>query len=265
MTTGVIDPRYGDPTATPPPWADIERLLAEAQLYWIITVRADGRPHAVPLVGVWHHGAFAFCTGPEEQKQRNLDVHAQVAVTTGSTGASGWDSGKDLVVEGEACASPDPGELQALADAWSAKYGDDWLWDVRGDVFVERSSSGGGSGARVGLPGRPREGHGLRRRARPDDVPLLAATARSLGRGNQWVILPPRDGPAASLGRGSSHGATGGSDWRGHRGRAAAVGARRLRRRDAARIELFWTDYVRLISAQAQQIADDFRRERRSS
>jgi len=146
MTTGVIDPRYGDPTATPPPWADIERLLAEAQLYWIITVRADGRPHAVPLVGVWHHGAFAFCTGSEEQKQRNLDVHAQVAVTTGSTGASGWDSGKDLVVEGTAVRVTDPDELQALADAWSAKYGDDWLWDVRGDVFVERSSSGGGSG-----------------------------------------------------------------------------------------------------------------------
>ncbi len=32
-----------------------------------------------------------------------------------------------------------------------------------------------------------------------------------------------------------------------------------------ARIELLWTDYVRLISAQAQQIADDFRRGRRSS
>ena len=146
MTTGVIDPRYGDPTATPPPWSVIERLLTEAQLYWIITVRADGRPHAVPLVGVWHDGAFAFCTGPEEQKQRNLDVHAQVAVTTGSTGADGWDSGKDLVVEGAAVRVTDPAELQALADAWFAKYGDDWSWEVRGDVFVEKSSSGGGSG-----------------------------------------------------------------------------------------------------------------------
>ena len=72
MTTGKIDPRYGDPSATAPPWNDIEQLLIDAQLYWIITVRADGRPHAVPLVGVWHDGAFAFCTGSEEQKQRNL-------------------------------------------------------------------------------------------------------------------------------------------------------------------------------------------------
>ena len=43
MTTGEIDPRYGDASATPPPWADIERLLTDAQLYWIITVRTDGR------------------------------------------------------------------------------------------------------------------------------------------------------------------------------------------------------------------------------
>ena len=97
MTTGQIDPRYGDASATAPAWHDIETLLAQAQLYWIVTVRADGRPHAVPLVGVWHDGAFAFCTGPEEQKARNLAANPQVAVTTGATGANGWASGKDVV------------------------------------------------------------------------------------------------------------------------------------------------------------------------
>jgi len=151
MTTGVIDPRYGDPSATPPPWRDIERLLADAQLYWIITVRADGRPHAVPLVGVWQDGAFAFCTGAEEQKQRNLDVNPQVAVTTGSTGANGWDSGKDVVVEGTAVRVTDAEDLQRLAEAWFAKYGDDWRFEVRGQEFVELSDSGGSTegGARV--------------------------------------------------------------------------------------------------------------------
>jgi nitroimidazol reductase NimA-like FMN-containing flavoprotein (pyridoxamine 5'-phosphate oxidase superfamily) len=151
VTTGKIDPRYGDASATAPPWHDIERLLTDAQLYWIITVRADGRPHAVPLVGVWHGGAFAFCTGSEEQKQRNLDVNPQVAVTTGSTGANGWDTGKDIVVEGKAVRVSGAEALQALADAWFAKYGGDWRFEVRGDEFVEVSDSGAGtsSGARV--------------------------------------------------------------------------------------------------------------------
>jgi nitroimidazol reductase NimA-like FMN-containing flavoprotein (pyridoxamine 5'-phosphate oxidase superfamily) len=75
MPTGKIDSRYGDPSVTAPPWEDIEALLTNAQLYWIITVRTDGRPHAVPLVGVWYDGAFAFCTGSEEQKQRNLHAN----------------------------------------------------------------------------------------------------------------------------------------------------------------------------------------------
>ncbi|MGY1605186.1 pyridoxamine 5'-phosphate oxidase family protein [Geodermatophilus sp. SYSU D00815] len=143
MTTGEIDPRYGDASATPPPWSDIERLLADAQLYWIITVRADGRPHAVPLVGVWHDGAFAFCTGAQEQKQRNLAANPHVAVTTGSTGAHGWNTGTDVVVEGTAVRVTDPGALRELAAAWSAKYGDDWRFDVRGEEFVEAVEGGG--------------------------------------------------------------------------------------------------------------------------
>jgi len=150
MTTGQIDPRYGSASATPPPWAHIERLLTDAQLYWIITVRTDGRPHAVPLVGVWQDGAFAFCTGAEEQKQRNLDANPHVAVTTGSTGARGWNSGEDVVVEGTADRVTDAGDLQRLADAWFAKYGDDWHYEVREQRFVELSHSGGGTGgARV--------------------------------------------------------------------------------------------------------------------
>src|ERR687889_2043648 len=117
MTTGEIDPRYGDASATAPPWDAIERILVDAQLYWIITVRADGRPHAVPLVGVWKDGAFFFCTGSQEQKQRNLDANPQVAVTTGSTGANGWDSGKDVVVEGTAVRVTDAQAPQTLAPA----------------------------------------------------------------------------------------------------------------------------------------------------
>jgi hypothetical protein len=53
--------------------------------------------------------AFAFCTGPEEQKQRNLDANPHVAVTTGTTGAGGWNAGEDIVVEGTALRVTAPG------------------------------------------------------------------------------------------------------------------------------------------------------------
>src|SRR6476620_1019224 len=131
MTTGKIDPSYCDASATAPSWAEIERLLTQAQLYWIITVRADGRPHAVPLVGVWHGGAFAFCTGAQEQKRRNLDHNPRVAVTTGTTGANGWNSGLDVVVEGPAVRVTEDAALRGLAAAWSAQYRDDWRFEVR--------------------------------------------------------------------------------------------------------------------------------------
>jgi hypothetical protein len=94
-------------------------------------------------VGVWRDGAFAFCTGSTEQKRRNLEVNAHVAVTTGSTGANGWSSGRDVVVEGTAVRVTDAQALRTLAAAWFAKYGDDWRFDVRGQEFVELSDSGG--------------------------------------------------------------------------------------------------------------------------
>jgi general stress protein 26 len=185
MTIGRIDPRYGDAAATAPPWGDIERLLTDAQLYWIITVRTDGRPHAVPLVGVWHDGAFAFCTGPEEQKQRNLDANQHVAVTTGATGASGWNTGKDVVVEGTAVRVTEAEPLQALADAWYAKYGDDWRFEVRGDEPFRRKYRG----RRPGLSGEARHGHRVRRRARPRP-PTASETPHSAGEHPPASALP---------------------------------------------------------------------------
>ena len=151
MTTGKINPRYGNASAIAPVWDDIENRLSSAQLYWIVTVRTDGRPHAVPLVGVWRDGAFFFCTGKDEQKHRNLESNAQVAVLTGSMGAEGWNSGKDIVVEGRAVRVAAADALETLAGAWVEKYGEDWRYEVRGDEFYEVSDSGDGmqGGARV--------------------------------------------------------------------------------------------------------------------
>src|SRR3954466_7366862 len=122
MTTGVIDPRYGNATAAAPDWDEVVRRLTTAQLYWLVTVRTDGRPHAVPLCGVWHDGTFAFCTGAEEQKMRNLDANPHVVVAAGTLGADGWSQGKDIAVEGVATRITEETELRALAAAWGDKY-----------------------------------------------------------------------------------------------------------------------------------------------
>lgn len=133
MPTTEIDRRFGNPQARPTPWADAESVLRDAELYWLTTVRSDGRPHVTPLVGVWVDDAFAFTTGLGEQKTRNLEHHAPVAVTTG---ANTWARGLDVVVEGTAMRVTDHATLQRLADAYDGKYAGRWHWEVRDGEFV---------------------------------------------------------------------------------------------------------------------------------
>jgi general stress protein 26 len=146
MTTGTVSPFYGNPSAAAPPWEEIDRRLTDAALYWIVTVRADGRPHAVPLCGVWHDGSFWFCTGDGEQKMRNLEHDQRVVVTAGPLGAEGWNSGKDIAVEGAAEQVTDEAVLATLAQSWRAKYHDDWIFEVREGRFFEVTDQGDGQG-----------------------------------------------------------------------------------------------------------------------
>ena len=122
-----FDDRFSDPESGPTPWPEVARALEQAELYWITTVRADGRPHVTPLIGVVHDGAVHFCTGPHEQKYRNLEHSAQVALTTGT---NTWAKGLDVVVEGTAIQLGERDELQRIADAYEAKYGSVWHFDV---------------------------------------------------------------------------------------------------------------------------------------
>ena len=66
-----LDTRFSDPDAVATGWEET-RVLEQAELFWISTVRADGRPHVTPLVAVWLEDAIHFATGPDEQKAVNL-------------------------------------------------------------------------------------------------------------------------------------------------------------------------------------------------
>jgi general stress protein 26 len=131
--TPELDTRFSHPDAAATPWSATAAVLGRAELYWITTVRADGRPHVTPLVGVVEGDALHFCTGLEEQKARNLEHNRHVAMTTGN---NTWAAGLDVVVEGSAVRVTDPDALQRLADAYEAKYGSAWQFDVGDGVLT---------------------------------------------------------------------------------------------------------------------------------
>jgi nitroimidazol reductase NimA-like FMN-containing flavoprotein (pyridoxamine 5'-phosphate oxidase superfamily) len=135
--TANFDRRFSAPGAGATPWDETVRALEDAELYWLTTVRADGRPHVTPLIGVHHDGAVHFCTGVGEQKARNLEHSDRVALTTGT---NTWASGLDVVVEGVAVRVDDDEALRRLADAYVAKYGEVWRFGVVDGAFRNSQS-----------------------------------------------------------------------------------------------------------------------------
>ena len=127
-----LDSRFSDPAAVATPWPDVRRTIDDAELFWISTVRADGRPHVTPLPAVWQDDALHFCTGAAEQKGVNLARNAHCILTTGN---NAWKSGLDVVIEGSAERVTDEAKLQRLADAWDSKYGGDWHFEVAHNAF----------------------------------------------------------------------------------------------------------------------------------
>jgi nitroimidazol reductase NimA-like FMN-containing flavoprotein (pyridoxamine 5'-phosphate oxidase superfamily) len=141
MSTPVtdIDSRFSDPAASATDWEQTRRVLETAELFWITTVRADGRPHVTPLVAVWLDGALHFSTGATEQKAVNLRGNPHVILTTGR---SDWDAGLDVIVEGDAIRLTDDETLRRLAAVWAAKWDGRWQYEVRDGGFYHPGGSG---------------------------------------------------------------------------------------------------------------------------
>jgi nitroimidazol reductase NimA-like FMN-containing flavoprotein (pyridoxamine 5'-phosphate oxidase superfamily) len=129
---GSLDQRFSAPGATAIPWAQTLAAIEAAELFWVTTVRADGRPHMTPLVAIWLDGAIHFSTGPAEQKAVNLRSNDHVIL---STGRNDWNTGFDVVIEGSAERVSDHATLERLAVAWRAKWGGSWRYEVRDGGF----------------------------------------------------------------------------------------------------------------------------------
>jgi uncharacterized pyridoxamine 5'-phosphate oxidase family protein len=128
-----LDARFSSDGATPTSWAEARRHLEAAEVFWVSTVRPDGRPHVTPLISVWLEDALYFCTGPSERKARNLTRNPHCILTTG---CNALGEGLDLVVEGDAAQVSDDAKLRRIAGAYESKYGSDWRFAVRDGVFV---------------------------------------------------------------------------------------------------------------------------------
>src|SRR5256885_16186687 len=83
IPAGELDARFSDPNASATPWERVEQTIDGAELFWISTVRSDGRPHVTTLPAVWVGGSPYFWTSPQEQEGKNLARNARCLLTTG--------------------------------------------------------------------------------------------------------------------------------------------------------------------------------------
>ncbi len=69
--------------------AHVDRRLRADQIVWVGTVRADGRPHAVPVWFWWDGDAILIFTKADSQKARNLGQNPNVVLALDDTKGGG--------------------------------------------------------------------------------------------------------------------------------------------------------------------------------
>lgn len=121
---------FSEPGVAPRPWAEVAEVLSNSEMFWLSTVRRDGRPHVTPLPAIWVDGMLHFCVGSREQKAKNLQSNPSCIL---AAGANQFRSGLDVVVEGTAAPVTGSAQLQRLAAMWKSKL--DWDFQVAGDGF----------------------------------------------------------------------------------------------------------------------------------
>lgn len=99
------------------PWSWAAERLAVNRNFWVVTASADGRPHALPVWGVWNddEGRFAFSCSPRARKARNLASNPHAVVMTD-------DTVECLSIEGQADPVADEQRQAQWIERYLAKY-----------------------------------------------------------------------------------------------------------------------------------------------
>lgn len=98
------------------PWSWAEERLVASRNYWITTVWPDGRPHTMPVWGMWQERRFWFSSSLGSRKTRNLRADPRCVVAT-------EDTANPVIVEGTAQLLTDLDKLAAVLALQNAKYG----------------------------------------------------------------------------------------------------------------------------------------------
>jgi PPOX class probable F420-dependent enzyme len=75
---GIVGPTQGSGLL---PWSWAEERLTASRNYWVASSWPDGRPHAMPVWGIWHDGALWFSSSRQSRKARNLAADPRVAIS----------------------------------------------------------------------------------------------------------------------------------------------------------------------------------------
>jgi hypothetical protein len=103
--------------------ADARLSSGRARNVWFGSVRADGRPHLVPLWFVWHERKLWVCVGRGTQKHVNVTGNPNVVLAL-------EDGVSPVIVEGVVREEADEPVRDALAVPFISKYD----WDFRTDT-----------------------------------------------------------------------------------------------------------------------------------
>jgi hypothetical protein len=104
------------------PWSWAQRQLQASRNFWVVTLWPDGRPHAMPVWGVWDDGLFWFTSAVRSRKALNIANDPRCTVAT-------EDEQHPVVLNGEAEIRTSREEIARVTDLVNEKYGTDYGLD----------------------------------------------------------------------------------------------------------------------------------------
>ena len=113
---GILAPEEGTGLL---PWSWADERLHRSHDFWLATVWPDGRPHVMPVWGVWDGSALWFSTSNGSRKSRNLLANASCVLATDN-------ALEPVIVEGAVELVSDMARIATFVGMLNEKYGTDY-------------------------------------------------------------------------------------------------------------------------------------------